>query len=493
MRPDIIFLICCLALLSGVLYAALGMPLTLAILPPLALFAFLYWFDTKPRLAVLASVLMLAGSAYYYWFDLKYHELVWRVPGTGSFAGLIVSDPKRTPDTQSFVVQTEYGRYLVSAAADPQHNYGEQVTLAGATQPPPDSSYGRYLEKEQVVATMQDPTITVESSGGGNPALAFLYGLKASARDDLSRLLGTDNGGFLYGIMFGTSEGVSKSLSDQLSVSGTKFITAIDGLHMQIVLLILLGVFAWFLPRGWAITLSIACGLVFVALTGFTTSGIRAALMAGVAALAQLTGRRYVAYTALALAAVVLTLLNPTVLLYDVGFQLSFVAVLAILYFLPVLKRFLSVESFDSVLDWKEAVLITIAVQLATAPIVITQFHSFSFTSFVASALVVIVLPFILGLGFLMAIAALLFFPLGYPFALLLVPLLSYVRGIVDLAAAYAVSFNPDLGIIGITLYYVVLLGIIYRFYPRGESTLTAMPVPIEAKELHITEVTEGF
>lgn len=461
-RP-VAFFICALSFLAGIAAVSLGLPLMFSVLPAALLGATLFLKGADVRVAVALALIFVLGSAYYSFDDSRYHAALARVPASGTVEGIIADNPVAESDYQSFSLKTDFGTMLVETTREPAYAYGDALSAKGKIAPPSQNYFSRHL-----VGIMRNPAITVAARNEGNPALSFLYGVKARIRASFERLVPGNNAALLFGIMFGDNTGFSESFAGALSTSGTRFITAIDGLHMQIMILILFGALAYFLPRRSALFATGILIFAFLALTGFTVSGIRAAFMASIAWFAKETGRTYAPYTALGLAAILLALINPKAVVFDVGFQLSFVAVLSIIFFMPALARLLRISDAPGFLGWRQSFLITLSVQLATAPIVVSTFQTFSITSFAASVLVVLVLPLILGLGFLTALLSFVLYPLAVLASLILAPLLSYVAFIVDFFARIAVLFNPDIGIGGIVAYYALLCFIAYRFGEYG-------------------------
>jgi competence protein ComEC len=471
MPRHLAFFLIVLAFLSGIVYASLGLQLLYSLVPAAFLFGALLTLGESWQISFLAALLLLAGSFYYFWDDGQYRALVSRLPQEGQFSGIIINDPRQGQDgLQSFYLQTDAGKLIVSTAPTPKFSYGDALTAASKIQTPQPDSYGRYLAKEKVVGQMASPQIALISSGGGNKILALLFRLKQKIKLSFDRLLPPDKAAFLFGVMMGVNENFSKQFSQNLQQSGLRFLTAIDGLHMTIMVFIIYGLLVYFLPRRQAFLLTFIIIALFVALTGFTVSGIRASVMAFAAGLSTQFGWKYEPRNALCLAALVLILQNPKIPVFDVGFQLSFLAVLSIIYFKPVLACLLRLDGECDFFGFKTCLLITLSVQLATAPVLITQFQNFSLTAFVASVAVVVVLPYLLGTGLLLAIFSLIFYPLARVVGFAVSPLIAYVIFIINLFAKWAAPFNPKFSPIAIAAYYLILIALMFWFYRKKPS-----------------------
>lgn len=473
MPRHLAFFLGALAFLSGIVYASLGLRLLYALVPAAFLFAALFVAGENWRISVLAGLLLLAGGFYYSWDDARYQALVSRLPREGEFLGMIVNDPRQGMGEQTFYLRTDAGNLLVKTGAVPSYFYGDSITASGRVQIPEADSYGLYLAKERVVGIMRNPALTRDSSGGSNKIFSILFRVKRDVQASFQKLFSPLQAAFLSGIMMGANENLPKQFSQDLALSGLRFLTAIDGLHIAIMAFIILSVCRYALPPRYAFLATFTLIALFIALTGFTASGVRAAIMASAASLAKESERLYDPKNALVLVALVLALFNPKVLVFDSGFQLSFLAVLAIIYFKPVLARLSRLDSAPDFWGLKDSLLIALSVQLAAAPVLIVQFQNFSLTAFVFSVFAVIMLPYLLASGFLLAIFSLILFPVAQLLSFVVAPLIAYFIFIVNLSARWAVPFNPRLSVFGIAAYYGLLIFLMFWFY-RAKSVSTS-------------------
>lgn len=201
---------------------------------------------------------------------------------------------------------------------------------------------------------------------------------------------------------------------------GAMHILAVSGLHVGLVYGVVL-LFLSLLPKRktWLFTrlfLALASLWAYVLITGFSPSVNRAALMFSMLAIGQLLGLRSNSFNTLAAAAFILLVVDPS-MLFSLGFQLSFVAVLSILIFYPLIHSLIQVKSWILKPIWS-LVAISAAAQLLTAPLTLYYFGQFPtlflFTNLVAIPLATLVLYMALGTLLLQFIE-----PLGDVLALL--------------------------------------------------------------------------
>ncbi|MDD3481084.1 MAG: ComEC/Rec2 family competence protein, partial [Patescibacteria group bacterium] len=210
----------------------------------------------------------------------------------------------------------------------------------------------------------------------------------------------------------------------------------------------------------------------FVFATGLSASVVRAAIMGSLLLLAGKIGRKSSAFNAILVASSVMVFLNPSILIYDVGFQLSFAAVIGIIYLAPHLEKPFVIfgKGLSTIMAG------TIAAQLLTIPIISYHFGRVSLISLLANILILPFVPILMLLGFLVATIGLTSLWLASLLAFIPWVLLSYfflvARELGSLSfaeATYEMSFFTAVAI------YLILFEVIYIFGRRAKV----------AKEIH--------
>lgn len=202
--------------------------------------------------------------------------------------------------------------------------------------------------------------------------------------------------------------GIKNELDDEIqyaySATGTMHVLAVSGLHVGIIygLLVFLTNFLQKIKRGKIIQSIVLFFLIwlYALVTGLCPSVLRAVTMVSLVILADLMNKRSSVYNTLFITVFVLLCLNPFMLM-EVGFQLSFLAVLGILYLYPKIYELFEFE--NKIIDWLWSIsVMSITAQLATFPLGMLYFHQFP-NYFLLSNLVVIpfaILIMYVGLGF---------------------------------------------------------------------------------------------
>jgi competence protein ComEC len=242
-------------------------------------------------------------------------------------------------------------------------------------------------------------------------------------------------------MILGDKSQLSNDIKNKLNITGVRHITALSGLHITILSAFLLNLFLFLgFWRRTAIYFSIFVMIVFIIMTGLQPSAIRAGIMGGLFLIAQILGRSSPSSNSIFLTAFVMLIFNPFLLRYDVGFQLSFLAMMGIIYFMPFLQKKISFipEPYISV---KDTIAMTLSAYIFTLPILAYNFGYVSLISLLANVLIVPFLYPIMVLGLGAILLSLIFGILGKFLFLFVWFFLSYLIFVVEFLSKLPLSF----------------------------------------------------
>ena len=243
-----------------------------------------------------------------------------------------------------------------------------------------------------------------------------LSGLAANFRhrivEDLkSTDFGTDELGIIQALLLGQRNEISTSTYDDYKDAGAVHILAVSGLHIGILLLILQFLLRPLerLPKGKTVKLIVIVGLLwgFALLSGFSASVVRAVTMFTFVAYAMYLNRPSNTFNILALSMFFILLVIDPLLIFQVGFQMSYAAVFAIVWIYPLLEKVWRPKNRVLNYFW-QLLSVSIAAQVGVLPISFFYFHQFPGLFFISNLLIVPVLGLILGIGILIIILAIL-------------------------------------------------------------------------------------
>jgi competence protein ComEC len=347
--------------------------------------------------------------------------------------GFVDSEPEASGKTQTFVFYSKAlgadgilintdERVMVRTDLYPQYEYGQTIELNGVIQLPanPASSsmdYAAYLAKDDIFTTAFMPSIKeidLELNFSEKTkiyCLKKIYSVKKAFENSINRSVSEPNAAFLNGILLGTRSRIPNDLKNAFATTGTTHILAISGYNISIVAGMIVSFLLYFFKRPKAFWFSVVAILIFTVMTGAQASVVRAAIMGCLLLFANREGRPYAARNAIILAGAMMILINPNILRNDVGFQLSFLATLGLVYFAPFFsEKFSKIPSFFGL---RENLAMTVSAQIAVLPLILFFFQKLSVVSLPANILVLPLVPFSMALGFITGIAGMILPILG--------------------------------------------------------------------------------
>lgn len=348
----------------------------------------------------------------------------------------------RDPDVRETHQKVTVGKTLITAGKYENIEYGDFLEVKGALEEPEvfeGFNYKDYLKKEGVCCVMYYPEVEISERNRGNFLYEKIFSLKKDLRRIISENISPPEASVLGAIVLGDKRKISSAWQEKLNFAGVRHLTAVSGMHIAVLTAIIMSFLIGLgLNRQRSFYLTIFLAFLFVALTGFQSSAIRAAVMGGIFLTAQRLGRASVSFRALVMAAVLMLAFNPFLLRLDAGFQLSFMAVAGIIYLSPFFRKILkkAPESFQI----KGILAMTFSAQVFTLPLLIYNFGYFSLVSPFTNLLIVPLLPLIMVLGFAFLFSGLIWSKLAWFFSIPLDFLLKYLTGIVEIFSSFSFS-----------------------------------------------------
>lgn len=385
--------------------------------------------------------------------------------------GTLVSEP----DVRESSIMLELkpdgipGKILVITSPFPEYEYGNRIKASGRLQSPPvfdDFNYKDYLAKDGIFSVMYYPEIELVSRGEGNFILSGILAAKEKIRESIYRNLSPPHSTILGALLLGDKSRMSPELKESLNAAGVRHITAVSGMHVAIITSILAVLFSGLgVSRKKSSVFSVGLVALFVVLTGLQASAVRAGIMGSFFLAAQYFGREKSSLNFLLFAAVFMLAANPLLLAKDVGFQLSFLAVLGISFFFQFFKSlFLRIfKKFPDIIGAKDVLAMTFSAQVFTFPILIYNFGTFSAVSPVTNLLIVPVLPLVMALGFAAAIIGAVFNFAGWLLFLPLWVLLDYILKVVDVFSSACLELR-SLHWAWLLLFYSLMGAALWKF-----------------------------
>ena len=471
MFPHEIFFFSALFFIAGVFLKSVGAGyLILLIVGVIAFFCLAFGLIKKRKKFILVApltLLIIVGAFYYAHDDVVFRKNVAVISGEKiSISGFVDRNPKHYPTYTEFVlrVQGEYlkGRVLVRTESYKSVLYGDSISVSGTFERP-EGSYAKYLEKERIHGIIAFPKgLAKIGEGEGSKIKAQLYKFKNQLEDSFSKYFSPKSSAFLGGITLGSKAGFDKNFREALQRSGTSHIVALSGYNITILASVTMSMFIFIFKRRMAAILTTMVIIGFVIMTGAEASVVRAAVLAFIIIFAKEYGRAHDTKNAIMLAALIMILINPKVLVFDLGFQLSFLAFIGIIYVKPAIENLFGLDKDLGFLGWRKNLLETFSAQLAVSPLLISQFGFVSLISILANLLVLSIVPLTMYAGFIIAFLDLVLPIAAKGFSFLIQPLLGLEFFIIETASRFYLPISPTFHWVTIAIYYLLVLALIY-------------------------------
>ncbi len=468
MRKSKIFLILSLAFLSGIFWRSfLPGRIFVFILLIMAVIAAAAFYKNKHILVVSLSVFLFVFG---FW---NAHSSIEKAKNAGmdgqeiSGKGMVAKEPEKKDDYQSVVIKTDKGLILANVGLYNDLKYGDELEINCTLKIPEnknsDFDYRMYLAKDKIFYLCQNSSLEKTGENKGNKIYRSILSLKNRLSKNINSVLPEPESSLANGLIFGGSSQLPKDVSDDFSKTGLSHVVAVSGFNVTIIAeyLMVLGVFIgfWRKQAFWFAVIGI---FLFVLSVGFPSSAVRAGVMGSLLIWAMKNGRLANSFNAIIFSAGIMLLLNPLLLRWDVGFQLSFLAALGIIELSPFWENYVIEKA--KVFGMLENVFLTLSATLFVLPVIIYNFHTVSIISLLANALVLPFIPLAMLLVFMASLAGIIGTTISLPFSWIAFLLLKYITETVRFLAGFSWSSVSveNFGIKWLVIWYVALFLLLF-------------------------------
>jgi competence protein ComEC len=361
--------------------------------------------------------------------------------GKQTWEGIVIDNPDFYPDKtvmivrmvrlkQDAIYKSVSGDIRLVIPPDLNFRYGDYIRFSATLKKidsfhnPGGFDYERYLNMKNIFASAyiyNKSQIILLRKDKANHLKSKLEDYRLYLLELLNQYSSSPQKEVIEAMTLGNKRGISPELRDNFNKTGTSHLLAISGLHIGMVFMTGFFLFSFLLKRSEylllkfnVVKLAAACSFLFVliyaSIAGMGITVMRATLMALVFLVAFLWGRQRDIYNSLALAGIVILILYPAAL-FDISFQLSFCAVLSIIYIVPRLNQI----SFSLIDSWPIfiriiikkiylLIIVCISASIGTMPLIVFYFNRISAITIIANLFAVILLGTIsltLSMGFI--------------------------------------------------------------------------------------------
>jgi competence protein ComEC len=357
------------------------------------------------------------------------------------------------------------GKVLIYTTVFPSYGQGDLLQVTGELHSLSQIENEAYLTKQGFSSTMSYPQIDFIQTG-------WLFSLRNRLAESLDSALPKPQSSLAQALLLGIRSHIPDSLMKAFRDTGTAHLIAISGLHVAILGGIVLSTAAWVFGRRRPTYILIVFGIIwlYVLLTGMRPPALRAAIMFSLLLTALWLGRPQSALPSLALAAAIMVGISPLVL-WDVSFQLSFVAMAGLILLFPAFQRWgrkvmagekeALTSAANPIID---SFAVTLAAVIATLPLIAYYFGYVSLVALPATFLALLALPGAIVLALLTAFLGLFAPPLSWAIGWVDWLFLSYIIKVVEgFGALPFAKYELTISGIMVWVYYGIIVAILSR------------------------------
>jgi competence protein ComEC len=388
--------------------------------------------------------------------------------------GKIIEEPEVGQKTVKLIFlpeKKEFGKILIFTQIYPKYEYGNKIEVKGVLKEPEnykDFDYKNYLAKEGIYSIIYFPEIKTIEKNAGNLVKSALFAFKEKMKESLNFFLSPPYSGLMESLLFGDEEKIPEEWKEKFNQIGIRHITAVSGMNITIITFL---IFSFLLSLGFwrnqSFYFSIFFIFLYILMIGAPPSALRAFLMAFLFLIAQSLGRLSTTSRSIVFAATLMLFFNPLLLKYDVGFQLSFLATLGLIYLAPIFKDLF--KKIPQFLSLRENLAATLGAQIFTLPILIYNFGKIPIISPLPNILILPFLPSLTILGFFISLFGIILKPIGHFLSLISFPFLDFIFKIVDFFSKIPFSSISiqKFSLFFVFLFYSILIFLIKKLEER--------------------------
>jgi competence protein ComEC len=419
------------------------------------------------------------------------------VEGKTTIIGRVVREPDVRESATLLTVATPETRVLIQVDRYSDIRYGDTIAVEGNLKRPEafvtdfgrEFDYEGYLAARGITHTLSFVTPTIIERDETS-FLARLYQLKRYFLEHLALVLPEPAYGLGAGLLLGVQSALGEELVDDFRAAGIVHIVVLSGYNIMLVVAFILTVTALFLPFRYRLFVAGGAIVVFALLVGYTPSVLRATTMALLLLVTMFLARPYQLLRILVLAGTIMIIVNPYILRFDIGFQLSCMATLGLALLAPQFEQL-----FTKITVWfsiRTFLVATIATQIAVLPLILYHIGEWSLVAVPVNLIVLPMVPVAMLATFLTGLAALMSPLLAQPLALMAELSLAYIITIASFAASLSLSTIsvPAFNGYWLPVAYGLLALVWYWWQQRQRASMNAL-LKVAADELVGWEIVD--
>lgn len=348
---------------------------------------------------------------------LTYFESGQELINKQDFIGLVVEEPDIREAYTNLTVESKdiNGLILLRVNLYPEYHYGDLLEISCDLQKPKNSenfNYEKYLAVSDIYYTCYQPEINLLKNNQGNLFFRKLFQFKKYLYNIIEKIWAMPISAFIAGLLLGLKKVLPQEITDDFMRTGTIHILVVSGSHLVMFSAFLKEILRnFYLNRKKQFYIISIALILYVIFTGMSAAAVRACWLAILVMIAEKVGRPKAIFNILIFSAFIMILQNPRILLFDTGFQLSFLATVGLVYLSkPMEKILFFVPKFFSI---RNLLAQTMAAIIMTNPLICWQFQRISLVAPLANLLTVPLISLIMITSVGAIVISIIYPPLG--------------------------------------------------------------------------------
>lgn len=356
-------------------------------------------------------------------FQNEKYENVYKDGEELTLIAIVDSNKEEKEYKDTYKIKTEYKDTNLILSVNKNKNieleYGDKILIKGEFVEPSESrnyggfDYKEYLKSIKIHGTIKADSIEILAKNSNSPIFTFANNINLKIKENINKLIPEKYCAIFTGLILGDTSKVEEEVNDDFKIANISHVLAISGMHITY---IVMGI-ELLLKRGIGkrktriITIIILVMYMFI--TGFTPSVVRASIMGIIMLISKLIHRKNDIWTSISLSLLILLIYNPFLIL-NVGLQLSYLGTIGIVCFNKNVYNFLRKlkirnkkirykinRKFILLMDKiKEMLSVTLSAQIVILPILLFNFNILGIYFFISNILVSIIIGPIIIVGF---------------------------------------------------------------------------------------------
>ena len=356
-------------------------------------------------------------------FQNEKYENVYKDGEELTLIAIVDSNKEEKEYKDTYKIKTEYKDtnliLSVNKNKDIELEYGDKILIKGEFVEPSEArnyggfDYKEYLKSIKIHGTIKADSIEILAKNSNNPIFTFANNINLKIKENINRLIPEKYSAIFTGLILGDTSKVEEEVNDNFKIANISHVLAISGMHITYIVIGIELLLKRGIGKRRTRIITIVILVIYMFITGFSPSVVRASIMGIVMLISKLIHRKNDIWTSISLSLFILLIYNPFLIL-NVGLQLSYLGTIGIVCFNKNVYNFLRKlkirnkkirykinRKFILLMDKiKEMLSVTLSAQIVILPILLFNFNILGIYFFISNILVSIIIGTIIIVGF---------------------------------------------------------------------------------------------